>query len=436
MASDDERVLLVTPCDPGACTIYFGMQRTALPTAISLALALNRTLVVPPVEWYDGQAQAKMNTFRASPEGRLPRFTRFSDLYDMGRLRSTGLRVIDLADLPSLEYFERAVLSTSADVWERSQTAASDSDDELQPLITHGQIDVGDSLAQLLRGSTACRRGGGGLQGNLSLSCEDAQQSAEAQANASRTIGSVCATLYGRRFGFDAIRCGSIRLNSQHWLQALREWLAPAQSAAVFSVGHHTFTRMAERGSRAMRIFQHGVRPHPALDDEAERFVAALKHAHGGAHFVAVHWRHGDYVGYDRLTPLQLVIEQTRRVLQSLHGCGGGPSIACPVFLMTNCRNASALAIIERELPTLRYVPSEPWFAEEGARLLVEQSIAARASEFIGSSRSSVTHYIDLLRRFEPQLSHRAQGDLSLARPHASPSDPLPRGVAGAKIEL
>ena len=59
--------LIVTPCDPGDCHIYFGVQRRALSTAVALAQSLNRTLVLPPIEWYEHQAQLMMNTFRASP---------------------------------------------------------------------------------------------------------------------------------------------------------------------------------------------------------------------------------------------------------------------------------------------------------------------------------------------------------------------------------
>ena len=61
--------LLVVPCDPGNCHIYFGVQRRALPTAVALARALSRTLVLPPLEWYDGQAQVFTNAFLATEAG-------------------------------------------------------------------------------------------------------------------------------------------------------------------------------------------------------------------------------------------------------------------------------------------------------------------------------------------------------------------------------
>ena len=77
------------------------------------------------------------------------------------------------------------------------------------------------------------------------------------------------------------------------------------------------------------------------------------------------------------------------------------PTDPCPVFLMTNCRNASALEQLVSALPSppLRYEPSAPPFANEGRRLLVEQAIAARALRFVGSPRSAVTEYVETLRR-------------------------------------
>ena len=52
------RYLLVTPCDPGNCHIYFGVQLRAFPTALALAKSLKRTLVLPPFEWYENQVRA------------------------------------------------------------------------------------------------------------------------------------------------------------------------------------------------------------------------------------------------------------------------------------------------------------------------------------------------------------------------------------------
>ena len=73
---------------------------------------------------------------------------------------------------------------------------------------------------------------------------------------------------------------------------------------------------------------------------------------------------------------------------------------ACPVFVMTNARDESALAELRAALPTMvRYVPSAPRFAGEGPRLLVKQAIAARADAFVPTGRSSVSEFVELLRR-------------------------------------
>ena len=59
------RYLLVTPCDPGNCHIYFGVQLRAFPTALALAKSLKRTLVLPPFEWYENQVHAARARFDA-----------------------------------------------------------------------------------------------------------------------------------------------------------------------------------------------------------------------------------------------------------------------------------------------------------------------------------------------------------------------------------
>ena len=82
-----KRYLLVTPCDPGNCHIYFGVQRRALATAVALAQITGRTLLIPPPEWYPDQAQQFANAFMNSPQGRVPQFVRWSELYDIDRLR-------------------------------------------------------------------------------------------------------------------------------------------------------------------------------------------------------------------------------------------------------------------------------------------------------------------------------------------------------------
>ena len=70
---------------------------------------------------------------------------------------------------------------------------------------------------------------------------------------------------------------------------------------------------------------------------------------------------------------------------------------------MTNCRNVTELSELSTALrptvPVIRYEPSEPFFATEGARLVIEQSVASRADLFVNSPRSAVSEYIDTLRR-------------------------------------
>ena len=110
-----------------------------------------------------------------------------------------------------------------------------------------------------------------------------------------------------------------------------------------------------------------------------------------------MHWRHGDYVAYKLATSLAKVVGSAQLALDELR-CAGD----CAVFLMSNCRNASALAELSAALPTLvRYEPpaGRTRFAEEGARLVIEQAIAAQADVFLGSPRSAVSQYVEQLRR-------------------------------------
>jgi len=140
------------------------------------------------------------------------------------------------------------------------------------------------------------------------------------------------------------------------------------------------------------------LRPHPELAAEAARFVAGLGVE---KRFIALHWRHGDWVDYELLVKPQSVVRQVNRAQMKL-GC---PS--CVVFLMTNCRNASAMAELAELVPTLvSYVPWNERFAEEGPRLVIEQTIAAQAAEFVGSPRSAVTQFIESMRSHPFYLEH------------------------------
>lgn len=94
----NERYLIASPCDPGNCHIYFSVQRKCLPAAIALARETGRVLVLPPLEWYVDQAQLMANAFlRQTP---VPRFTRWSDLFDLTYLQH-HLPVIELQELRS-----------------------------------------------------------------------------------------------------------------------------------------------------------------------------------------------------------------------------------------------------------------------------------------------------------------------------------------------
>ena len=168
-------------------------------------------------------------------------------------------------------------------------------------------------------------------------------------------------------------------------------------------------------------LLEGALRPSPQLEAEAERFAAERLE---DRRFLAVHWRHGDYVAYQLLTPLGSLVNRVQRELGAA-GCaerpeaaaveagdagdgssstdgGGGRGVECVVFLMTNCRNASALSELNAALaptPLLSYAPPSPWHAHEGRRLVIEQAIAARAHAFVSSPRSAVSEYVETLRR-------------------------------------
>ena len=363
--SSSAPLLLVTPCDPGNCHIYFGVQLRALPTAVALARHLRRTLVLPPFEWYENQAQDFVNAFRTTPAGRIPRFTPWSQLFDSDALRAGGIDVIDLADAPAhVQTIDRAFLHTS------SRTGAAP---------TQQSVASDERL---------CKPGRDGLQANLTWDATG------------RAVGAV--ELYGQRFSFGApLRCTELQLTSTEVVEALESWIGDAPTAAVFNVGHHVQTKVGSAGA-ARALLDRSLRPHPHLDREAARFVKeVMQPVHAHQKWVAVHWRHGDYVAYKLLTPMARLIERVEKALATLD-CDQS-STSCSVFLMTNCRNVTELSELSTALrptvPVIRYEPSEPFFATEGARLVIEQSVASRADLFVNSPRSAVSEYIDTLRR-------------------------------------
>ncbi|KAJ1627414.1 hypothetical protein T492DRAFT_1025470 [Pavlovales sp. CCMP2436] len=151
---------------------------------------------------------------------------------------------------------------------------------------------------------------------------------------------------------------------------------------------------------------------------EAERFIgerlAPLVHsAHeegghqspalpaAGGGYVAVHWRHGDYVPYGHATEVQVLAGKVAEALARLDGCQ-----ACPVFLATNCKEQQPLNELRELLypaPVLVYAPPDgpagEAFRSEGHRLMVDQAIAARGSVFVRSPRSAVSTFIDVERK-------------------------------------
>ena len=402
-ASASPGLLIVSPCDPGSCGIYFGVQRRALSSAVALARATGRRLVLPPVEWYDGQAQEFANAFHATAQGRTPLYARWSDLYDIDALRQGGIDVIEYHEA-RIDHIDRAVLQTGNAANARrgqSETEAKDQD--------------------LLRGhltERGCKQGRAGLQANFSFGTSDLGGMAVA------TDGG---ELWGRHVSIGALRCGVLDLQHLDAVKALGQWLGDAPVGALFDVGHHIHTVFRDGVSHG--LLQHHLRPSAALEREALRFIEAeLREsrptAAGAAakvagsltsRYVAVHWRHGDYVAYRTLSPLESVVKRVRAALEEI-GCA-----SCPIFLMTNCRNVSALAEIRAALPTLvRYSPpaGQPHLAEEGPRLLVEQAIAMRATSFVSNPRSAVSQFVDMVRSsrrptrprsaaHEAQLEHR-----------------------------
>ena len=122
-----------------------------------------------------------------------------------------------------------------------------------------------------------------------------------------------------------------------------------------------------------------------------------------GAKNLAVHWRHGDYVAYQLLTPLASIANRIVKELER-SGCrtpllspdAAVGSSSCAVFLLTNCKNESAVAELRGALapvPLVSYTlhaNDSNLFANEGRRLVIEQAIASLADSFVASPRSGV----------------------------------------------
>ena len=413
--------VLITPCDPGNCHIYFGVQLRALPTALALSKALKRRLLLPPFEWYENQAQMFANAFRATPQGRVPHFTPWSELFDIERLRAAGVDAVDFINDESSANptVDRALLQMAG--------------------ATGGSSGVLSWMP--------CKRSDVGIRANVTW--VEAAAGSEPRATA--------ADLYGHQIPLGDLKCAAFSLqhNVEAAIEALTRFLDGASTGAIFNVGHHIDAKLDDRGA-SVRLLERSLRPSSELEEEAQRFMAAQQwdspaaspphgpSSHAPVSVLAVHWRHGDYVAYSLLTPLESVVSRADRTLQAM-GCGGGRggrgrggrgpeaagesllareegarggALRCAVFLMTNCRNASALQEFASALaptPVVSYAPPSLRFAHEGRRLVIEQAIASRAVSFLGSSRSAVSEYVETLRRGrgaggrEAELRRKAQ---------------------------
>ena len=379
------RYLLVAPCEPSECHIYYSQQRKSLPHALALAAHTGRTLVLPPFEHYRNQAQTLTNAFRATDDGRTPLFTRWSELFDFARLRQHA-DVIELHEMPRDEggawSFGRAILSKGLGA--PSETVAK-------------------------RGTTK-----GDLAGIFG---EGACHSTGLFSNLSKFGGQHAydGALYGGAVRLGELRCGGLAFSRPStWTgrpiapataaAAVGAWLGDAPAGALFGVGHalHTHAAAAEH----MQLAERAVRPHPRLLSEARRFVrAALDPSFAAAddaegygvrgRYVAIHWRHGDYVDYNLVATADRVVRAATGALDEL-GCA-----ECAVFLMTNHPNATAVDELRARLPMLvRYGGGEEEaFEGEGERLVVESAIATHAEIFFGPGRSAVSQLIEAARR-------------------------------------
>ena len=133
-------------------------------------------------------------------------------------------------------------------------------------------------------------------------------------------------------------------------------WMLYVGFGVLVGVGHalHTHAAAAEH----MQLVDRAVRPHPRLLSEARRFVrAALDQSFAAAdgdegygvrgRYVALHWRHGDYVDYNLVATADRVVRAAAGALDEL-GCAD-----CAVFLMTNHPNATAVDELRTRLPAL-----------------------------------------------------------------------------------
>jgi hypothetical protein len=396
-AGTDERFIIAWPCDPGECHIYFMQQRKALPTNLNLARATNRTLVLPPFTWYEGQAQQFTNSFKRTAAGMRPLFTRFSELFDFEQFQRAlgaaqqGLRALELHEFAARELAAgRRALDIELAVLSKGIPAAHAQSQRADPALDP-RVVVPYPCMQPLEGVA------------LNLSAPGS----------------------GELWGFPReqvrvreLRCGYAML-ARAWAHAGGSPAAfgsllesPAEGrflgkrvVAMLGTGHQLHSH-AHDG--AMQALVDGLRFAPPLVREAERFVAevltplvcgAASHCRCSG-YVSVHWRHGDYVPYGHAHQPGTLLERIEAARRKL-GCRH-----CPVFIATNCGDAEAVGAVRSLLAPAELVLYDPQpgaagerFRSEGARLAVDQLIAARGAVFVRSSRSAVSIAIDMERR-------------------------------------
>eukprot|EP00965_Chrysotila_dentata_P184845 6102451-Pleurochrysis_carterae.AAC.2 len=338
-------LLLTSPCDPGSCHIYFSQQRKTLPHQLALARALRRTLILPPLEWYHGQAQVFTTVFMGTAAGRSPRFTRWSELFDLSELRAS-VGIVELAD----------VLAVQAD---RSLVIGKAIYDNVRGTVQ----ETAEEEATRTEGSLS----------NLLAESECASHSLGLMSNFTRTTAfssEYAGELYGARTTVRVLRCGALLLNSGSRVKeasaqlqetadaAIRliDYFGDVHIAGVFNTGHQSHSKLtpsahelrlsstlapssdlqleAEDTAKWLReqrcradtdvgysqcvssadavaeCHREGVRPcgDGSLGSGAERAASASSDERtpcpdggaiciaGSAPFVAIHWRHGDYV--------------------------------------------------------------------------------------------------------------------------------------------
>lgn len=266
---------------------------------------------------YDGQAQRFTNTFKMTPQGKIPRFKRWSDLFDIDRLRTAGVDVVEYHEA-GFERIDRAILQTGI----AGGRAAGESTPD------------GRASADALSGTLvekACKAGRDGLQANFTWSPPTERAGGVAVAATQNAMG----LLYERHLTIGTLRCGSMALRQADVVQALNAWLGESRVAAVFDVGHHSHTLLSDTPTTLL-LASH-LRPNLELWHEAARAIEedllpragssqAVEREAGGRdtsaneprRLVAIHWRHGDYVDYKLLSPMGGLVRRIHSVLEEL----------------------------------------------------------------------------------------------------------------------